>query len=72
MPHWVSKTSNLSAYKDIIVPIELSSDGAIDDPPTLVEEFQLVIEQFIKVHHRPSTCARAASAWGCQKVISML
>jgi hypothetical protein len=26
----------------------------------------------IRVHHRPSTCARAASAWGSQKVISML
>jgi type I restriction enzyme R subunit len=30
-----------------------------------------LIEHRIKVHHRPSTCASAASAWGSQKVMSI-
>jgi hypothetical protein len=51
--------------------MELAFEGAIGDPPTLVEEFQHVIEQLIKVHHRLSTCSSAASAWGSQKVMSM-
>ena len=51
--------------------MELSFEGAIGNPPTLVEEFPHIIEQLIKVHYRPSTCATAASASGNQKVMSM-
>jgi hypothetical protein len=42
--------------------MELVFEGAVGDLPTLVEKFPHVIEQLIKVHHRPSTCASAASA----------
>src|SRR5882724_6455492 len=51
--------------------MELAFEGAIGDSPTLVEEFQHVVEQRVKVHHHPSTCASSASAWGSQKVMSM-
>jgi hypothetical protein len=51
--------------------MELAFGGAIGDLPSLVEKFPHVIEQLIKVHHRPSTCSSAASAWGSQKVMSM-
>src|SRR5882724_396135 len=57
--------------EDIIIQMKLAIEGAIGDPPTLVEEFPHVIEQLIKVHHRPSTCTSAASAWGSQKAMSM-
>jgi hypothetical protein len=47
-----------------------------DTPTTLLAG--LVLEQRkdldydgLVVHHRPSTCSSAASAWGSQKVISM-
>jgi hypothetical protein len=37
-----------------------------------LEERDDLIKHDIKVHHRPSTCASAASAWGGQKVVAMV
>ena len=51
--------------------MELSFEGAIGDPPTLMEKFQYVVKQLANVHHRPSTWASAASACGSQKVMSI-
>ena len=39
--------------------------------PRLSEQSIDLVEHRIEVHHRPSTCASAASAWGSQKVMSM-
>jgi hypothetical protein len=61
----------LQIVEDVVVEMELAFEGPISDPPTLVEEFQYVVEQLVKVHHRPPTCASAASASGSQKVMSM-
>jgi hypothetical protein len=40
-------------------------------PPLSLQEFVDLRQDRIKVHHRPSTCASATSAWGSQKVMSI-
>jgi hypothetical protein len=40
-------------------------------PGLLLEEGKRRYQDGIIVHHRPSTCISAASAWGSQKVMSM-
>jgi hypothetical protein len=57
--------------KLLVIEVELDLQGAIGHPAPLSEENQDVVEHSIKVHHRPSTRASAASAWGSQKVIAM-
>jgi hypothetical protein len=48
---------------------EMPSPGA--DVMLLLWLARLLWQENISVHHRPSTCASAASAWGSQKVMSM-
>jgi hypothetical protein len=61
----------LQIVEDVVVQVELAFEGAIGDPAPPSEEFLDVVEQRVEVHHRPPTCASAASAWGSQKVIAM-
>ena len=37
----------------------------------LLEEYKPRYQDDAIVHHRPSTCVSAASAWGSQKVMAM-
>jgi hypothetical protein len=48
----------------VIVHLELQLQGPIGHTPTVPQQGENLLDHGIKVHHRPSTCASAASAWG--------
>jgi hypothetical protein len=62
----------LEGVELLVIQVELDLQGAIGHPSPLSEESQDVVEHLIEVHHRPSTCASAASVWGSQKVMSIV
>ena len=64
-------SSSLSASRCSSSRLELQLQRPIGHPPSLLEQLDDLVEHRIEVHHRPSTCASAASAWGSQKVMSM-
>jgi hypothetical protein len=57
--------------EQLIVRGKLSLHRVIRHPFAAAQRRDHMIEHRIKVHHRPSTCASVASAWGSHKVISM-
>src|SRR4029453_5648754 len=62
----------LQHLKGLVIQLELKLQRAVGDPSSLSEERQDLVEHCVKIHHRPSTCASAASASGSQKVMSMV
>ncbi len=64
-------SSSLRSSRSSSSRCELALQRPIGHPPSLLEQLDDLVEHRIKVHHRPSTCASAASAWGSQKVMSM-
>ena len=56
---------------------EIPAHGTLVMPPItwraglLLEQCKDLGHDGVVVHHHPSTCPSAASAWGSQKVISM-
>jgi hypothetical protein len=57
--------------EQLIIQGKLPLQGAIGHPSSAAKQVNHLIEYRIEIHHRPSTCASAASAWGSQKVMSM-
>src|SRR6266511_2492287 len=57
--------------EQLIIQGKLPLQRAIGHPPTAAQQGDHLIEHRIKVHHRPSTRASAASARASQKVIAM-
>src|SRR6516225_11485363 len=55
----------------LIVQLELHLERAVRHPAATAEKVHHLVQYLVKVHHRPSTCARAASVCGSQKVISI-
>src|SRR5207245_8672848 len=55
----------------LVVQLELHLERAVRHPTAPAEEVHHLVEYLVEVHHHPSTCASAASAWGSQKVMSM-
>src|SRR5207245_3197581 len=45
--------------------------GTVCDAASAAKESNHLIQHLVEVHQCPSTCARAASTWGSQKVMSM-
>src|SRR5207244_3187358 len=56
----------------VVVQGELELQGVIGHPAAPLEEGYDLVEDVIQIHHSSSTWARAASAWGSQKVIAMV
>src|SRR5215211_4295471 len=57
--------------EQLIIQGKLSLQRPIGYPPAAAQQGDHLIEHRIEIHHRPSTCASAASAWGSQNVMSM-
>ena len=50
----------------LLIQCELDFQRPLGHPAALLEELHDLSKHRIEVHHRPSTCARDASAWGSQ------
>src|SRR5262249_25454440 len=55
----------------VVIQAKLPLERPIRRPALPLEKRNDLSEHVIEVHHRPSTCASAASVWGSQKVISI-
>ena len=58
-------------FQERIIELQLAFEDPIGDTLLPLEEGKDLCQNGIVVHHRPSTCASAASVSGSQKVISM-
>src|SRR5262245_47851848 len=63
---------HLQVGEIVVLQTKLALKGPIGHATVPAEELDDLFQHRIKVHHRPSICASAASAWGSQKVMSML
>ena len=61
----------LERFQGIVIELEAQFEDPVGQAFLLLEEGEHLCQDGIIVHHRPSTWASAASAWGSQKVISM-
>ena len=61
----------LQGLNGLVIQLELQFQRPIGHTSATLEEGDNLIQHDVKVHHRPSTCASAASACGSQKLISM-
>jgi hypothetical protein len=55
----------------LIPQTKRQSQSTRGHPSSAAEELDHLIKHRVEVHHRPSICASAASAWGSQNVISI-
>jgi hypothetical protein len=56
--------------KVVVIQTELPLERPVRDPSVLLQGDHL-LKHLVKGHHRPSTCASMASAWGSQNVINI-
>src|SRR5262249_36777383 len=61
----------LKRFQCLVIKLEAQFEDPIGQALFLLEEGEHLGQDGIIVHHRPSTCASAASVWGSQKIISM-
>ena len=61
----------LKGFAGLVVDLQLQLQRPIRHASPAPKQLDDLGDHRIKVHHRPSTCASAASAWGSQKVMSM-
>jgi hypothetical protein len=62
----------LEIFHRLVIELQPPFQHAIREPLFSLEQRDDLIEKSVIVHHRPSTWASAASAWGIQKVISIV
>src|SRR5262249_54509234 len=67
---WASMSSAFHCQLLVIQP-ELEFQRTIGNVSSAAEQVNYFIQHRIEVHHCPSTCTSAASAWGSQKGMSM-
>src|SRR2546422_3148424 len=61
----------LERVQGLLIEDELHLERPIRRPAAAREQLDYLVHDGKQVHHRPSTCASAASARGSQKVMSM-
>src|SRR4029434_4761007 len=58
-------------FKVLVIHIEGSLQRPVCYPPMALQQGDHLLEHLIEGHHRPSTWASVASAWGRQQGLSM-
>ena len=61
----------LERFQGLAIQVELHPQRPVGNPSPAPEQLDHLVNHCKEVHHRPSTCANAASVCGSQKVISM-
>src|SRR5512132_4132184 len=61
----------LERFEGVVIELQPEFEDAIGEALVLLEERNDLLEDGVIVHHRPSTCASAASACGSQEAISI-
>ena len=64
-------SSALRSSRVCVIQVKLSLERPVGDPSTALQQLDDLVDHRKEVHHRPSTCASAASASGSQRVIAI-
>jgi hypothetical protein len=58
-------------FQEVVIDLELELEDTVGHTALALQQLHGLCTDGSKVHHRPSTCASAASVCGSQKVMSM-